>query len=921
MRSTLLLAAAFASATVLVSPRSAARAAPDDGVVRTPGGALTKTLANGLRVVVIENHAAPLAIINTWFTVGSRNEATAEHGMSHFLEHMLFDGSEGMALEDYNRFILTHAAFDNASTDTDNTNYWQLAPVRYFPELLKLNRTLVSKPLLLDDQFGREREVVKEELRKDLDDPSFFLNDLVHPKAFAHTGYDHSVIGDAPTLDGQKNEWMRAYYHKYYGPNNAFVLAIGDFDAAAALTQIEAAYGDWKRVDIAPAPTLRPFAQSAPQSLVGSGEFAANHVLFVWPTAKCGAPESYACDVLATILGGGESSRLAKDVKRSAALVTSVTASTVDRIDASGIAIEAEIVDVAKTKDAAEAILGVVAKLKADGPSAAELDRAKRTLALSRVFDGENLQQQAFSTGYYLVASGGPQYMESYADRVYGVTAADVQWAARAFLVAEHATLGLATGDEKAPALAPDWKKLGDTAAGERPKDLGRAGADPFKTTGAAAASAAAKDRLAGLVRFKLPNGIEVLLLRAPSRGTVGVSLATRDGLAFEMWDASGIGALMTQAITRGTKKRTGDQITEEMDALGGRWTASAAADTIEMRALYASSDLPRALDLLADLAGDATFPDYAVATERDLLLASITARADDSYESTHDQLAFAMYGKDSPYGRPPLGRPSVVAKLTTQDVRDFHRHSFIPANLVLAVVGDIDTAATRKAVEKAFGPLGDPAAENGERIEPDRGQPMAAPKGFTRIVVNVDKAQTMSVLGIPGVKLSDPDLPAVRVVNLVLGGTWLGRLFDRLRTKEGLCYGSYSYVESHVGDGALVAQIGTRPEMWDAAVSGLRREFKSIADAGVTQQEMTDAVNYWKGDSDRRHAGLQSQASFLATNVAMGLAPDREDAELAAMEKLDLATVNAVAKKRFVADKAWLAVTGPIYKTPAELK
>src|SRR5215831_7267010 len=175
MRSTFLLAAALASATVLVAPRSAARAAEGDGVVRTPGGALTKTLANGLRVVVVENHAAPLAIVDTWFTVGSRNEAKNEQGMSHFLEHMLFDGSEGLTLEDYNRFILTHAAFDNASTDCDNTNYWQMAPVRHFPELLKLNRTQVGKPLLLDEQFGREREVVKEELRKDLDDPSYFL--------------------------------------------------------------------------------------------------------------------------------------------------------------------------------------------------------------------------------------------------------------------------------------------------------------------------------------------------------------------------------------------------------------------------------------------------------------------------------------------------------------------------------------------------------------------------------------------------------------------------------------------------------------------------------------------------------------------------------------------------------------------------
>ena len=195
--------------------------------------------------------------------------------------------------------------------------------------------------------------------------------------------------------------------------------------------------------------------------------------------------------------------------------------------------------------------------------------------------------------------------------------------------------------------------------------------------------------------------------------------------------------------------------------------------------------------------------------------------------------------------GRPPLGRPSVVAALTPKDVRGFYSSNFIPPRLVLAIVGDLDPALTRAAVDHAFGDRMDPEAEQGKRNFRPLRDTANEPKGFTRIVANVDKAQTMSVPGIPGVKLSDPDLPAIRVVNLVLGGTWLGRLFDRRRTKEGLCYGSYSYVEAHVGAGALVAQIGTRPEMWDAAVSGLRREFKSITDAGVTQQELTEAVNY----------------------------------------------------------------------------
>ncbi|HYE80039.1 MAG TPA: pitrilysin family protein, partial [bacterium] len=544
------------------------------------------------------------------------------------------------------------------------------------------------------------------------------------------------------------------------------------------------------------------------------------------------------------------------------------------------------------------------------------------------------------NVGFYVNAAGNLEYFEAYPHHIYGVTAQDVQWAAQEFLKRNALTLGLATAEEGAQPLSPDWDLLEVGSAGvDRPTDLGRRGTNPFeggvagggsasrepslsrldRSTHEAAGGQGEASHLPNLVQETLPNGVVLLINPAPSDGTVGISLAVRGGRHFEDWDSNGVVELLTRALTKGTTKHTADELAELVDYLGGHLDVSAAADHLRVEGLFASLDLRVALDLIAELAGQATFPEAEVANERDILLADIAARVDETRAATTDQLNFAMYGPDSAYGRPPLGRPSVVQGLTVDDLKRVYRWAFHPQNLVVGVVGDIDPAVVRDLAAGAFGAI--PNTPLGDDYDGPAPTEFRAPTGFQRIVVNSDKAQTMSVIGLPGVKLTDPDYPAVRVVNAVLGETWLSRLFDRLRGKEGLAYGTYSQIPAYPDAGAITAHIGTRPEMWEAAVAGLRREFTLIATEGMTAEELASALSYARGAADIAHAGMQQQASYLATNVARNLPPDFEWRVLDRMLATDLATANAAAAKYFKPDTAWLAATGPIYGEAAKLE
>lgn len=876
---------------------------------RTGSGLLVATAPNGQLFIVKEERAAPLVVLNTWLRVGARNEGPHEQGISHFLEHMLFNGTAKRTKEEYHNAIFAHGISKNASTSYDWTNYYLQGPAEHFALMADLHADILIRPLLTDAEFTREREVVKEELRRAQDNPGGWLFRQMMNTAWSHANYGHQVLGSMESLNAQSNQLMRDYYHKHYAPNNSITVAIGDFDADAALAALMEEFADWPRKTLPPVAPVGKDPQRAPRLVTIPADFEAASQMLAFKAPAVTGPEAAACEVLMSVLGQGASSRLVRRLRDELGLVSGIRASSFGKLDATTLYVSWELLDPAQATAASEAVLEVLARMRQEGPAAEELATAKRQIAADRIFRQEQLLQSARELGAGVQALGLEGY-EGYLDRVFGVTAQDVQWIAQQYLRPGQAVLGL-VGPPEITEPAPEWAKLDPPLTPlMAPRDLGRRGQSPL-------AQLAALQR-AGEVppaeTFMLPNGITVHLEPSAATPTVAYAVHITGGLMWEDWDTCGAGALLLNSLRGGTAHRDRQQIAKELDQLGTALGTVAGREDFGIRLRVLASDAKQGLDLLSELVLEPAFPAEEVAQEREQVLRAIAAGRDDMLNSTLDQVRYALHG-DTSYGRPTQGRASVVAALTEQDLAALHRRMLHPANIVIAVCGLFEPAEMTAWLRETFGTL-EASAE--AQIAPEEWAvhpPAAVPEGAVRLLQQKEKAQAVIALGLPAVGATDPRLPAVQVMHTILGSSSQGRLFRILRGKEGLAYGTYTSLLTGAGTGSLIGYISTRPEMYEQAVTGIRREMRRLAQEGPEEGEMADAIAYLTGQIAQRYQGHLARAGFAAQYLARLLPVDYDWQQLAAIQQVTLEEVKAACTETLRLENHWLAVSGPLFR------
>ena len=897
---------------ILLLGADSAQAAP----TRTNSGLLVAFAPNGQEFILKEDHSAPLALVNTWFRVGSRNEDPAHEGISHFLEHMLFDGTTVRNKDAYDQLIFKHALQDNASTSYDNTNYYIQGPVESFRTMITLHAEMLMGPALADSEFGREREVVKEELRRAQDNPGSWLFRQTMLTAFPHLHYNHQVLGTIAKLDAESNQQMRDYFAAHYGPNNAITIAIGDFRAEDALKQLMEVFRTWPRRSIPPDFPAGKDTQNAPRSIAMEGAFESTSQMLVFKSPQLVDPSTYASDLLMQILAGGQSSRLTRRLRDELKLVSDISGTNFSLEDASALDVSWDLIDPAKATDAANAVLEVLAQMRREGPTAEELALAKRQLARQRILENETLLGQARSIGYYTATAADVGAYETYLDHIFGITQQDVQFCAQKYFASTNATLAV-IGQTGTQAVNPTWATLDAPVTPlVEPRDLGRVGTNPFaQLAGGAIASASAAET------YTLENGLTVYLRPSTANSTVGVSLSFRGGLAWEDWGTNGLGNLTMSSLAEGTWSRTKEQIAKLEDEISEGVASTASNDSLSISSLFLSSDIDQGLDLIADLAIHPSFPAAGIELVRGQQLQAIRAAQDDMMQATRYQLLHALYGESCPYGRQEIGRPSVVSSLTRDQVVAFHARVMHPSNAVLAVVGSFQPDEMKALISKEFG--GWSAEPTAAEVTPGMlSQPAPlSPEGSVRIVQVKQKAQSVIWIGLPGVGYNDADLAPLRVMNTILGSSSQARLFTRLRGKEGLAYGTYSGLLAGQGTGLFLANIATRPEMYEQAVAGLNREITLMKTDGATDTEVADAITYLVGQEAQRHQGHLALATFASSNLARGLPVDYEWQILKSEQATTPAMVNAAAAKYLDLSNHYLAVSGPIYAPPANLE
>jgi zinc protease len=402
------------------------------------------TLGNGLKVVLLENHKAPLVTFQVWYRVGSRNEEWGKTGLSHMLEHMMFKGTKKTGPEDFSRIIQENGGNDNAFTSHDFTAYFENLSSDRAGVAIDLEADRMENLRLREEDFHTERMVVMEERRmRTEDNPSAFLQEQLEAAAFQLQPYHWPVIGWMEDIKGFTLDDVRAYHKEYYSPVNAFIVVVGDFRKREILGMIEKAFGSIpegvspvQKRDIDP-------PQSGERRIYVKREAQLPSIVIGYHVPNLRQPDSYALDVLATILSGGKSSRLYSDLVLDKQLAFNVDADNpLLSKDPSLFYLSADLQPGKRVADVEKALDEEIERLQKEPVGEKELEKAKNQIEASFIYGQDSLFYQAMLLAEYEIA-GSWRAIDDYLPSIRKVTREDILRVAKQYFKRDNRTVGI----------------------------------------------------------------------------------------------------------------------------------------------------------------------------------------------------------------------------------------------------------------------------------------------------------------------------------------------------------------------------------------------------------------------------------------------------------------------------------------------
>lgn len=401
-------------------------------------------LANGLRVLMHEDHSVPVATVEVWYHVGSKDERQGRSGFAHLFEHIMFKGSENLAPEEHKNFISSIGGRYNATTDFDRTLYYQTFPSNYLERVLWMEADRMRSLNVSDENFKSERDVVKEERRLRIENPPFGrLFEVVLQNTYAAHPYKILPIGSMADLDAATLEDVRAFHATYYVPDNATLVVGGDFDPGQVTQWIERHFGPIPKGSKAiPRDIPKEPAQTAERR---TADYHPNTplpaVVFTYHVPEAGTPDLYALEVASNILSAGESSRLYRRMVYEKQIAVAAGGQAIVLEDPGVFFFYTILQAGQKAEDGEKELLAEVGRLQSEAVSEEELAKSKNQLISALVFGRQTVQDKTDAIGYASVILDDLSLVNRELAEYQKVTGADVQRVARTYFKPENRTV------------------------------------------------------------------------------------------------------------------------------------------------------------------------------------------------------------------------------------------------------------------------------------------------------------------------------------------------------------------------------------------------------------------------------------------------------------------------------------------------
>ena len=845
-------------------------------IAALPPGVKLTTLDNSLVIIVREDHSAPVVSAQAWAMAGSIHEGRwLGAGLSHVLEHMLFKGTTTRPGSRIDQEVQEAGGYMNAYTSFDRTVYHIDVPNTGARTAIDILCDIMQHASLPPDELTKEMDVIRREMDMNVDDPGRRASRRLFETAYTRSPYRLTVIGYPDIFNELKPDDIRGYYTEKYAPNNVFYVVTGDIQNDEVVAQIREAYAQSKAKAMPPMVLPEEPKQTAAREIVEEAPIELGHLHFAWHIPELRHPDVPALDVLAVLLGSGRSSRLFQQVRERQGLVHHVDAWTYSPGNPGLFGISA-IVDADKFTASRDAILAEIEKIKSISVSSNEVQKAVKQFTSATLSTRKTMEGQANDLGGSWLAANNLTFSERYLAAVKRVTHGDVQRVARQYVTAENRTLY---------ALLPNGTSPKISAAVETNSD------QPVK-------------------KFELPNGLRLLVKENHRLPFVEFRAAFKGGVLAETTANNGITQLLAKTLLKGTPTRSAEKIATEIESVGGSIDSYGGNNSFGVNAEVLSSDFATGLDLLADVVLNPTFPVNELDREREVQIASISARKDDLLKSASVAMRRGLFG-DTGYGLDTLGTEESVGKISTGDLRAFHQKLAVPNNCVLAIYGDVKSGDVRAAVEKAFAnwkPLTRPSAT----LSPSDGERDGVRGTFPKRVEEFrDKKQAVLVIGFVGTTMDSEDRYALDVLQECCSD--LGsRLFLRIREQLGLAYYVGAQNLAGLAPGYFAFYTGTEPAKAAQVETELFKEAELLRTEGLTAEELKRAKAKIIGQKKIARQDLGSLASLTALDELYGLGWQHAELDDAKYEAVTLEQVKVAAQKYLKPDRFVVSIVKP---------
>ena len=883
-------------------------------------------LDNGLTLILHSDNSDPLVHVDITYHVGSGREDLGKSGFAHFFEHMMFQGSENVADEQHFKLVTEAGGTMNGTTNTDRTNYFETVPANQLEKMLWLeaDRMGFLVDAVTQEKFEVQRETVKNERGQRVDNrPYGRLNERVSEALYpAGHAYSWPVIGYLDDLNRVNVNDLKAFFLRWYGPNNATLTIGGDINITETLVLVKKYFGSIPRGPEVAMPE-KSVIEIAEDRYISMEDNVHLPLLYMtYPTVSLRHADEAPLDVLSSILGGGKASLLYKNlVKTQFAVQAEVSHPCAELSCTFSLYALPHPASGKSLSDIENVIRDTLVEFEQRGVEDDDLLKAKADMEASFIFGLQSVSGKVSQLAANQTFSNNPNYIGQDIARYNNVTKEDVMRVFKKYIKDQHGVIMSVVPNGQLSAIAtkdnfvPGPRSAGDGASTSADDIAVRKGVDDFDRSIIPIAGANKAVDIPEMWQHNFDNGISILGAQSSETPTTSVLLKIPAGHYYNAKNTAGTAGLVASMLKESTTERSAEEMSKALQKLGSSIYISAGNLYLNINISSLTKNLDATLTLVNEqLRAPAFLESEFERLKSNAIQGTLNNRKDAGYlaSTAYRQLLNA----DNIAAMPSSGNEKSLTNISLDDVKAFYQQQVKPFGGQLIAVSDLGQAELTKSLS---------ILEDWEGKADDLNLSLPEGDGKMGVIYLVNKDDAAQSAIRIGKRSMTEDITGEyyksSLMNFALGGAFNSRINLNLREDKGYTYGARSYFNGGKLSGYYTATAEVRADATDKSIVEFINEIKDYSERGITDDELMFMRNSINQKDALKYETPRAKLAFLAQILEHDLTPDfvRQRSEI--VTNITKAEINALAKKHLSVDDMLMVVVGDAKTLRPQLK